>query len=140
MFTLKKLLKMVMTPLVMLYKVLMAPLKLLSKMFNSPMGIMFGIMILVIIMLIIVALKQGGQENFSKLTRYMYMYNPTDKNSSYDTRGDNLAIKKEQEDVGIFYESSLEKNHRNQRLDADFAEMNDNMESPMNDDDNLVKE
>ena len=130
--TLKKVLKMVL-------KMLMAPLKMLYKMMSKPMGAMFGIMLLVIVLVIVVVMKQGGQENFSKLTRYMYMYNPTDKNSSYDTRGDNLAIKKNQEDVGIFYESSLENNHRNQRLDSEFAAMDNNMESSMNTDENIVK-
>ena len=130
---LKKILK-------MLLKMLMAPLKMLYKMMSNPMGAMFGIMLFTIIMLIIVAMKQGGQENFAKLKRYMYMYNPTDKNSSYDVRGDNLAIKKEQEDVGIFYESSLERNHRNQRLFKDFDDMNNNMESSMNTDENKIKQ
>jgi len=130
--TLKKVLNMVL-------KMLMAPLKMLYKMMSNPMGAMFGIMLLVIVLLIVAAMKQGGQENFSKLKRYMYMYNPTDKNSSYDTRGDNLAIKKNQEDVGIFYESSLENNHANQRLHSDFAEMNNDMESSMNTDENIVK-
>jgi len=129
---LKKVLKMIL-------KMFMAPLKMLYKMMSNPMGAMFGIMLIAIVMVIIVAMKQGGQENFSKLKRYMYMYNPTDKNSSYDTRGDNLAIQKEQENVGIFYESSLENNHANQRLHSDFAEMNDNMESTMNTDENIVK-
>ena len=67
-------------------------------------------------------------EDFSKLKRYMWMYNGTPKNSSYDIRGDNLAIPKEQEKVGIFYESSLERNHRNQRLYPAFAAMNDTLE------------
>jgi len=125
---LKKLLKLVMTPLNMLLKILM-----------NPFGNFLIIMLFVIMMLLFVAYRQSGQENFSKLKRYMYMYSPTDKNSSYDIRGDNLAIKKHQEDVGIFYESSLERNHRNQRLHSDFAEMNDNMESTMNTAENIVK-
>ncbi len=123
-----------------LLKMLLAPFKMLYKMMSSPMGAMFLIMLFAIVMVIVVAMKQGGQENFSKLKRYFYMYSPTAKNSSHDIRGDNLAIKKDQEDVGIFYESSLEKNQANQRLYSDFAEMNDNVESPMNTGNNVVKE
>ena len=126
---LKKLLKMLLTPFRMVYKAMM-----------KPMGAMFLIMLFVIVMLVVVAMRQGMKENFSKLKRYMWMYNPTDKNSSYDTRGDNLAIKKDQEDVGVFYESSLERNHRNQRLFKDFADMDDNMESTMNTSDDKVKQ
>ena len=121
-----------------LLKLLLAPFKMLYKMMMKPMGAMFGISMFVIVMLIIVAMRRT--ENFSKLTRYFYMYNPTDKNSSYDTRGDILAIPKDQENVGIFSQSSLERNHRNQRLFKDFADMNNNMASPMNIDDNIVKE
>ncbi len=131
--TLKKVLKMIL-------KMLMAPFKMVYKMKMTSMNVMVGIILFAIIMVIIVAMNQGGQENFSKLKRYMYMYSPTAKNSSHDIRGDNLAIKKDQEDVGIFYESSLENNQANQRLYSDFAEMNDNVESPMNTGDNVVKE
>ena len=78
-----------------LLKILLTPFNMLYKMMMKPMGAMFGIMLFVIVMLIIVAMKQGGmKENFSKLKRYMYMFNPPSTNSSYDTRGDNLAIKK----------------------------------------------
>ena len=122
-----------------LSKLLMAPLNMLLKVMMNPMSAGFSVMLLVVVILLVVAYRQSGQENFSKLKRYFYMYNPTDKNSSYDVRGDNLAIKKNQEDVGIFYESSLEQNQRNQRLFKDFDEMNDNMESTMNTTDNQVQ-
>ena len=119
---------------------LMIPFKMSMKFIMNPFGeLAIGVMLIAAAFITMYIYRQG-REDFSKLTRYMYMYNPTDNNSSYDTRGDNLAIQKDQENVGIFYESSLENNHANQRLDSDFAEMNDNMESSMNIDENIVKE
>jgi hypothetical protein len=80
---------------------------------------------ILIAILVIIAVVLPKTESFSKLKRYMYMYNATDKNSSYDTRGDPMIIKKEMDKVGIFSNSSLDRNHRNQRLDKDFKEAND---------------
>lgn len=80
---------------------------------------------ILIAILVIIVVVLPRTEAFSKLKRYMWMYNPTDKNSSYDVRGDQMMIKKDMNKVGAFYESSLDKNHRNQRLDKDFKEAND---------------
>ena len=80
---------------------------------------------ILIAILIIIVVVLPKSESFSKLKRYMYMYNATDKNSSYDTRGDPMMIEKQMDKVGIFSNSSLDKNHRNQRLDKDFKEEND---------------
>lgn len=74
----------------------------------------------IIIALLIAALLFKTAEGFASSPRYMYRYNPTAKNSSYDTRGDPIAIKKDMTKSGIFWNSSLHKNHRNQRLHKDF--------------------
>ena len=79
--------------------------------------------LIAILVIIIVVLPKT--ESFSKLKRYMWLYNPTDKNSSYDVRGDQMMIKKDMDKVGIFSNSSLDRNHRNQRLDKDFKKAND---------------
>lgn len=80
---------------------------------------------ILIAILVIIVVVLPRTEAFSKLKRYMWMYNPTDKNSSYDTRGDPMMIQKEMDKVGVFSNSSLDRNHRNQRLDKDFKEAND---------------
>lgn len=74
----------------------------------------------ILIALLIAALLFKTVEGFSSSPRYMYRYNPTAKNSSYDNRGDPLAIKKDYSKAGIFFGSSLHKNARNQRIYKDY--------------------
>lgn len=56
---------------------------------------------------IVVIYMLTSKESFSQ--RYMYMYNPTTRNQSYDIRGDQYAISRKNH--GIFKNSSIEKNH-----------------------------
>ena len=74
----------------------------------------------IIIALLVAALLFKTVEGFASSPRYMWRYNPTSKNSSYDTRGDPLAIKKDMTKTGVFWNSSLYKNHTNQRLHKDY--------------------
>ena len=46
----------------------------------------------------------------------MYMYNGIPRNSSYDTRGEPISIKKDTTKTGVYYESSLDDNETNQRI------------------------
>ena len=74
----------------------------------------------IIIALLVAALLFKSVEGFASSHRYMYRYNPTAKNSSYDTRGDKIAIKKDYSKTGSFWGSSLHKPARNQRIYKDF--------------------
>lgn len=74
----------------------------------------------ILISLLIAALLFKTVEGFSSSPRYMYRYNPTANLSSYDNRGDPLAIKKDYTKTGVFWGSSLHKPARNQRLYKDF--------------------
>ena len=70
---------------------------------------------LVIALVIIIALSTRS-EGFSKLPRYMYMFNAPPRNSSYDTRGEPISINKDTSKTGYFYESPLDANETNQRV------------------------
>lgn len=109
-------------PVLKTLKPILNPIQKLVKSIDATMVIM----VLLTITMICIMRRFLMKENFSKLTRYFYMYNPTSKNASYDTRGDILAIPKET--TGAFYESSLEQNHTNSRLHKDIKEINDTVE------------
>ena len=71
----------------------------------------------VLVGIVIVALLYlKKREDFSKLTRYMYMYSPSSRNSSYDIRAEPVFQVKDTTKTGAFYESSLDKNQTNQRV------------------------
>jgi len=73
-------------------------------------------LILSVILIVVLVLCYTTRENFSKSPRYMWMYTPTSKNSSYDIRGEPKFIPKEMDKVGVFYDSSYNYNYTNQRL------------------------
>jgi UPF0716 family protein affecting phage T7 exclusion len=85
--------------------------KQLLKFLTDNVGLLF------LIAIFVVTYWNQLKEGFSNSIRYMYMYNPIPRNSSYDVRGDPFKIKKDNEKIGVFYNSSLEDNHRNLRLE-----------------------
>lgn len=84
------------------------------KMLKDPTNQLIIVGVILVAGLVAFAAKKT--ENFSKLPRYMYMFNPTSKNSSFDIRGEPKFIPKEMENVGGFYNSSYNFNYTNQRL------------------------
>jgi len=86
-------------------------LKKLMKGLNTPMGYILSIIVLFALYIIF-----RKREDFAKSVRYMYMYNPTSRNSSYDIRAEPIEHDKDMEKVGIFLESSLDGNQTNQRV------------------------
>jgi len=83
----------------------------LMKSLKNPM-----VLTALVIALVIIISLSTRMEGFSKLPRYMYMYSPTSKNSSYQTRGEPVFTKKDTSKTGAFYESSLDANETNQRV------------------------
>ena len=83
-------------------------LKKLQKLLKNPY-VLIAILILVII-------SYEKREDFSKLTRYFYMYNGVPRNSSYDIRAEPIYYNKDTTKTGIFHESSYDANETNQRV------------------------
>jgi len=73
-------------------------------------------LLIIILIILIIILSYTTKETFSTLPRYMWMYTPTSKNSSYDIRGEPKFIPKEMDKVGVFSNSSYNYNYTNQRL------------------------
>jgi hypothetical protein len=74
------------------------------------------ITIIVVCLALLCILRRQIIEGFSKLPRYMYMYNGIPRNSSYDTRGEPLSIKNDPKKTGVYYNSPLDDNETNQRV------------------------
>ena len=74
------------------------------------------IIISLLLLFIIIFSTKICVENFSKQKRYMWMYSPSSRNSSYDQRGEPIHIVKDVTKIGKFYESSLDSNETNQRV------------------------
>lgn len=72
--------------------------------------------ITIILLFIIIYFVIRKKENFARSVRYMYMYNPTSKNSSYDQRGEPIFHIKDISKTGAYYESSYDDNQTNQRV------------------------
>lgn len=84
-------------------------LKKLTKQLMKPVNIL-----IIVLLVVVIAVIMRRREDFAKSVRYMWMFNPTSKNSSYDTRGEPLEVLKE--DTGAFYDSSYDANYSNQRV------------------------
>jgi hypothetical protein len=74
------------------------------------------IMVVVVCVIVVCMLRKQIMEGFSKLPRYMYMYNGIPRNSSYDTRGEPISIKNDPSKTGVYYNSPLDDNETNQRV------------------------
>jgi hypothetical protein len=96
-------------------------IKKLTKQLMKPANIL-----IIVLLVVVIAVIMKQRENFSKSVRYMYMYNPTSKNSSYDIRGEPIDIIKE--DTGILHDSSYDANYSNQRVRKYFKKFQ--MEPP----------
>ena len=83
----------------------------LMKALKKPMVLLSLVIAVVVVMVFL-----SRRESFSKLPRYMYMYNGVPKNSSYDIRAEPIYYKKDTSKTGAFYESSLDANETNQRV------------------------
>lgn len=72
--------------------------------------------IIIIIIFFLIYLVLIRRENFSRSIRYMWMYNPSSRNSSYDQRAEPISIKSNLKKVGIYYQPSLYGNETNYRV------------------------
>lgn len=74
------------------------------------------VLAVIAICMICIIIYMCRRESFSKLPRYMYMYNGIPRNASYDIRAEPMFYNKDTSKTGVFYESSLDANETNQRV------------------------